>query len=49
MDRFDLFRKIDEHIEFVIENTVASESDIVSEWMKQFDYTMDEMKKDIGG
>lgn len=49
MDRFDLFRKLNEHVDFVLENTDATESDVIREWLETFDCTMDEMKKILEG
>ncbi|WP_176535339.1 hypothetical protein [Bacillus cereus] len=45
MDKYDLYRKLDEHIKLVIEKSGATEKEVLDEWVKSIEETNKEVEK----
>lgn len=45
MDKYDLYRKLDEHIKLVINKSGATEEEVVKEWLESIEVTNEQIEK----
>ncbi|KLA21080.1 MULTISPECIES: hypothetical protein [Bacillus] len=45
MDKYDLYRKLDEHINLVINKSGATEEEVVNQWLESIEETNEQIKK----
>lgn len=45
MDKYDLYRKLDEHIKLVIDKSGATEEEVVNQWIESIEETNKEVEK----
>ncbi|WP_179863762.1 hypothetical protein [Bacillus toyonensis] len=45
MDKYDLYRKLDEHIKLVISKSGATEEEVVNQWLESIEVTNEQIEK----
>lgn len=45
MDKYDLYRKLDEHIKLVINKSGATEEEVINQWLESIEETNEQIEK----
>lgn len=45
MDKYDLYRKLDEHIKLVVSKSGTTEEEVVNQWIESIEETNKEVEK----
>ncbi|CDN35571.1 hypothetical protein [Bacillus thuringiensis] len=45
MDKYDLYRKLDEHIKLLMDKSGATEEEVVNQWLESIEETNEQLEK----